>query len=108
MIGNYNYDTNFPHKLLLTDRKVSKLRKAFANNSSVNTTAQKTQLSKILRSRGFLGRLVEPLLNTSLPSMKNVFKPLAKNYLISLRLTAAAADAGIHKKSLSWGCALRT
>ena len=39
MIGNYNYDTNFPHKLLLTDRKVSKLRKAFANKSSVNTKA---------------------------------------------------------------------
>ena len=35
--------------------------------------------------------------------MKNVIKPLAKNVLIALRLTAvvaaAAADAGIHKKS---------
>ena len=33
--------------------------------------------------------------------MKNVIKPLAKNVLIPLRLTAAAsaADAEIHKKS---------
>ena len=26
-------ETNFPHKLLLTNRQVSNLRKAFANNS---------------------------------------------------------------------------
>ena len=28
--------TNFPHKLLLTDRQVSSLRKSFANNSSAD------------------------------------------------------------------------
>ena len=33
MIGNYDNETSFPHKLLLTDRQVANLRKAFANNS---------------------------------------------------------------------------
>ena len=31
MVGNSNDETNFPHKLLLTNRKVTNLRKAFAN-----------------------------------------------------------------------------
>ena len=35
MIGNSDDETNFPHRLLLlTNRKVTNLRKAFANNSS--------------------------------------------------------------------------
>ena len=29
-------ETNFPHKLLLTNRQVSNLRKSFANNSSTD------------------------------------------------------------------------
>ena len=33
MIGNSNDETNFPHKLLLTNTQVANLRKAFANNS---------------------------------------------------------------------------
>ena len=40
-------ETNFPHKLLLTDRQVSKIRKAFANGSSSNIKFLKTQLSKM-------------------------------------------------------------
>ena len=49
---------------------------------------------------GFLGRLLGPLLKPGLPLIKNVIKPLAKRFLIPLRLTAAAstADAGIHMK----------
>ena len=56
----------------------------------------------MIRSGGFLGRLLAPLLKTGLPLIKNVIKSLAKSVLISLRLTAAAsaADAGIHKKNL--------
>ena len=34
LIGKANDETNFPHKLLLTDRKVLKLRNTFVNNSS--------------------------------------------------------------------------
>ena len=61
----------------------------------------KAQLSKMIQSRGFLGRLLGPLLKTGLPLMENVVKPLAKSVLIPLGLTAAAstADTGIHKKN---------
>ena len=40
-------ETNFPHKLLLTDTRVSKIRKACANGSSSNIKFLKTQLSKM-------------------------------------------------------------
>ena len=93
-------ETNFPHKLLLTNRHVSNLRKAFTNNSSADIKLSKTQLPKMIQSGGFLGRLLSPLLKTGLPLISNVIKPLAKSVLIPLGLTAAAsaADAGIHKK----------
>ena len=95
-------ETDFPHKLLLTNRQVANLRKAFANHSSADIKLSKTQLSKMIQSGGFLGRLLGPLLKTGLPLIKNVIKPLAKSLLIPLGLTAAAsaADAGIHKKNL--------
>ena len=41
-------ETNFPHKLFLTDRQVSNIRKAFADNSSADIKLSKTQLSKII------------------------------------------------------------
>ena len=76
------------------------LRKAFANHLSADIKLSKTQLSKIIQSGGFLGRLLGPLLKTGLPLIKNVVKPLAKSVLIPLGLTAAAsaADAGINLK----------
>ena len=103
MIGNN--ETDFPHQLLLTDRQVSSLRKSFASNSSTDIKLSKTQLSKIIKSGGFLSRLLGPLLKTGLPLIKKVTKPLAKIVLISLGLTAAAsaADAGIHNKILGSG-----
>ena len=93
--------TNFPHKLLLTNRQVAILRKAFANYLSADIKLSKTQISKMIQLGGFLG-LLGPLLKTGLRLMKNVIKPLAKSVLISLELTAAAsaADAAIHKKIL--------
>ena len=53
LIGNSNDETNFLHKLLLTDTQVSKIRKAFANGSSANIKFSKSQLSK-MQSRGFI------------------------------------------------------
>ena len=77
MIGNSDDQTNFPHKLLVTDRQVANLCRAFANH---------------------------PLLKTRLSLMKSLIQPLAKFVLIPLGLTAAAAvDAGIHKKILGSG-----
>ena len=68
---------NLPHELLLT----------------INLS--KAQISEIIQSGGFFGKL-----KTGLPLTKIVIKPLAKSVLIPLGLTAAAsaADAGIHKK----------
>ena len=105
MIGDSNDKTNFPHELLLTNRQVSSIRKAFANNSSVDIKFSKTQLSKMIQSGGFLGKLLGPLLKTGLPLIKNVITPLTKSVLIPLGLTAAASatDAGIHKKILGSG-----
>ena len=88
MIGDN--ETNFPHKLLLTNRQVSNLRKAFANHLSTDIKLSKTQLSKMIQSGGFLGRLLGPLLKKGLSLIKNVIKPLAKSVLIPLGLTAAA------------------
>ena len=41
MVGNSNDNTNFPHKLLLTDRQVANVRKDFANNLSTDVNFQK-------------------------------------------------------------------
>ena len=105
MVGNSNDNTNFLHELFLTNRQVANIRKAFANHSSTDIKLSKTQLSKMIQSGGFLGRLLGPLLKTGLPLMKSVIKPLAKSVLIPSGLTAAASatNAGIHKKILGFG-----
>ena len=75
MIGNANDETNFPHKLLLTNTQVAILGKSFANKSSTDIKLSKTHLSG--------GLLL----------IKNLLKQLAKSVLILLRLTAAASAA---------------
>ena len=105
IIGGYNNENNFPNELLLTNRQVSKLGKAFANNFSANIKLSKTEWHKIGQSGGFLGRLLGPLLKTELPLMENVLKLLAKSVLIPLGLTSAASvtDASINKKMIESG-----
>ena len=49
MVSNSNDNTNFPHELLLTNRQVANIRKAFANHSSCDTKLSKTQLSKTIQ-----------------------------------------------------------
>ena len=44
-VSDSNDKNNFPQKFLLTNTQVSKLRKAFANNSSPNTKLSKIQFS---------------------------------------------------------------
>ena len=70
--GDSNDQNNFPYKLLLTNAQVSRLRKSFANNSSVNKKLSKIQLHKIRQSGGFLDRLLEPLLKIELSLIGNV------------------------------------
>ena len=60
-------ETSFPHELLLTDRQVASLRKAFASHSSAVIKLSKSQLPKMIQSGGFFSRLLGPLLKTGLP-----------------------------------------
>ena len=98
MVGNANDNTNFPHKLLLADRQVANVRKAFSINLSRDVKFSKTQLLKMMQSGGFLGNLLTKLAG---PLMK-VAMPLAKNVLAPLGLTAAmsAIDGSIKKRCL--------
>ena len=91
MIDNSNDGTSFPHELLLTNRQVANLRKAFTKHTSVDIKLSKTQLSKMIQSGRFLGKILGELLKIGLPLMKSVIKPLAKSVLIPLGLTAAAS-----------------
>ena len=95
---------NLPHELLLKARQTTKLRNAIENNMATDIKLSKAQISKIIQSGGFLGKLLGPLLKTGLSLIKNVIKPLAKSVLIPLGLTAAAsaADAGIQKNICFW------
>ena len=98
MVGNSNDNTNFPHELLLTNRQVANIRKAFANHSSIDIKLSKTQLSKMIQSGAFLGNLLGKLAG---PLMK-VALPLAKNVLAPLGLSAAMSeiDGSIKKRYL--------
>ena len=53
VVGDCNDDTNFPHKLLLTNTQFSRFCKAFANGSAANIKLSKTQLSQIGQSGEF-------------------------------------------------------
>ena len=98
MLGNSNDNTNFPHKLLLTDRQVANIHKAFSNNLSRDVKFSKTQLLKMMQSGGFLGNLLSKLAG----SLMKVAMPLAKNVLAPLGLTAAMSivDGSIKKRCL--------
>ena len=74
VVSDSNHDSNFPHKLLLTNTQISRLRKAFANGSSTNTKLSKTQLHKIGQSEGFLGRFLGLLLKNGFPLIKMYLK----------------------------------
>ena len=85
----------FHTKLLLTARQKTKLRNAFNSNMNTDIKLSKAQITKIIKSGGYLGSLLSKLAG---PLMK-VAIPLAKNVLAPLGITAAASaiDAGIQK-----------
>ena len=58
------FDGNdLPHELLLTTRQKTKLRNVFNNNMSTDDLKlSRAQISKIIQSEGFLGRLLGSLL----------------------------------------------
>ena len=67
MIGNSDDRIDFHHELLLTNRQVKSLRKAFANHTSADSKLSKTQSSKMIQLGEFLGRRLGRLLKTGLP-----------------------------------------
>ena len=107
LIINSSYETNFRHKLLLTNTQVLRGCKAFANSSLANIELSKTEWHKIGQSGGFLNRILGPLLKTGFSLIKNVLKSFPKSLLIPLGLTAAASaiNAAIHKKTSGSGTA---
>ena len=53
VVSDSKDENNFPHMLLLNNTQVSRLRKAFANDSSANINLSKTQLNKIGQQEDF-------------------------------------------------------
>ena len=98
MIGNSDDEANFPHKLLLTDRKATNLRKAFANHTSTDIKLSKAQLTKM--QKGGFFRFLAPLLKSGLLLLKSIIKPLG---MLGLTAAASATDAAINKKILGSG-----
>ena len=70
MVGNSVDETNFLHKLWLTNRQVANLRKTIGNNSLTDIQLSKTQLPKMIQRGRFFGRLLGPLSKTRLPLTK--------------------------------------
>ena len=91
---------NLPHELSLTTRQTTKLRNAIENNMSTDIRLSKAQISKIIQSGRFLGKLLDPLLKTGLPLLKSVIKPLG---LFDLTAASSAIDAGVQKKIFGSG-----
>ena len=96
---------NLPHQLLLTTRQTTKLRNAIENNMETDIKLSKAQISKIIQSGGFLGKLLGPLLKTGLQLLKSVIKPLG---LLGLTAASSAIDAGVKKKMLGSGSTPKT
>ena len=86
---------NLPHELLLTTRQTTKLRSAIENNLQTDIKLSKAQISKIIQSGGFLGKILGPLLKSGLSLLKSLKKPLG---LLGLTAASSAIDAGVQKK----------
>ena len=109
MVSNLNDNINFPHELLLTNRQVANVRKAFAqkNHSSIDIKLSKTQLSRMIQSGAFLGnllgKLAGPLMKVAMPLAKNVSAPLGLSATLCLQLMES-----IKKKMLGSGATTLT
>ena len=95
MNANIFNGNNLAHELLLTTRQTTKLRNAIENNLQTDIKLRKAQISKIIQSGGFLGKILVPLLKTILSLIKPVIKPLG---LLGLPAASSATDAGVQKK----------
>ena len=79
-------ETNFPHQLLITNRQVENIRKAFANKPSTDINLSKAKLSKMIQSGKFLGRLLGPLPKTVLPLIEKQHQQQIQEFIKYLRI----------------------
>ena len=98
MISNSDDEANFLNNLLLTNRQVANICKAFANHRSTDIKLSKTQLTKMQKG-GFL-KFLAPLLKSGLFLLISVIKPLG---MLVLTAAASATDAAVNKKILGSG-----
>ena len=91
---------SLPHELLLTTRQTTKLRNAIENIMLTDIKLSKAQISKIIQSGRFLGKILGPLLKTGLPLLKSFIKPLG---LLGLTAASSAIDAGVQKNKYGSG-----
>ena len=74
LIGNSSKESNFQHKLLLTDTQVSIIRTALGKDSSVNIKLSKPQFSKSVQLGRFLfgaPNIFDPPLIRNIKSLEN-------------------------------------
>ena len=96
VVGDSSDESNFPHKLLLTNKKFQ---------SFVKLSQMIQQVIQNWQWGGFLGKFLGPFLQPGLFLIENVLKPLDESVLIPLELIAAASvtNAAIHKKMFRSG-----
>ena len=78
------FDGNdLPHELVLTTRQKTELRNAFNNDMSADLKLSTAQISKIIKSGGFLGsllsKLASPLMKVAIPLAKKCFSEIRNN-----------------------------
>ena len=83
---------DIPHELLLATRQKTKPINPFNNIMSIDLKLSTAQVSKIIQSGGFLGRLLGQSLKTGLPLIKNVIKPLAES-VFSFRINCSSISS---------------
>ena len=93
MIGNSDDETNFSHKLLLTNGQVENHRKDWANYLSADIKLSKTQLSKIIESSRFLGKLLGPLLKTGTINGEHV-STISEKHFNTIKINCSSIGSG--------------
>ena len=76
LIGNSNDEGKFLHKWWLTNKQVSKIRKAFPNGLSANRKFSETQLYKMTQSGRILVELLVAIPQAVLLAEKQALKRL--------------------------------
>ena len=83
----------------ITNNKIKGIIKVIKGLGNRETLSKGTTEKVINQREGYLGNVFGPLMKAGLPLIKTLLTPLAKTFLLSLRLTAAALarDAGVSK-----------